>query len=197
MSSIATAIVGSAVIGGIASSRAASEGAKATRQATDQQVAESQRQYDQTREDFAPWREMGLDAMQRLEDPLANFYASPDYEFRMTEGLDQLGAQFGMKGGGGNAMRGLEAFRQGMAGGAFNDWRNFTMGQVESGRGANTNMAAMGQNSSNAIVNAYGNQGANLANIYANKYANINNAAQSGISNMLYAAKAGIGPWKP
>lgn len=197
MSSLATAIVGSAVVGGIASSKAAKKGARATRDATAMQVESQERMYDQTREDLAPWREAGVNALNMMQNPMENFQASPDYQFRLNEGLDTLGSQFAMKGGGGNAMRGLESFRSNLASSEFGNWFNRMFGMSEAGRGAQGTVAHAGMNSANAISNAYGQQGANLASIYGNKYANINNAMQSGLSNMLYAANAELGPWKP
>ncbi len=195
MSVVAAAIIGSSVVGGIAANKAAKKSAGAIREGTDAQVAESRRQYDQTREDFAPWREMGMQAMEMLQDPIANFYASPDYQFRKKEGMDQIGATFAARGSGGNALRALAEFNSNLASGEFGNWWGREFSKVESGRGANTSMVAANQGSSNNIVNAFGNQASNMANIYSNKYANINNAVQGGISNWLYAQDAGIGPW--
>ncbi len=196
MSSLATAVIGSAVIGGIASSRGARKAAGATRDATAMQVEEQRRQYDQTREDFAPWREQGMWAMDMLRDPTKNFYASPDYEFRRSEGLRDIGNQFAAKGGGGNAMKALAGYSSGLAGGEFGNWFNRMFGMSEAGRGAQGTVAHAGMNAANAISGAYGNQGRQLGNIYSNKYANINNALNSGISNLLYMNQAGIGPWR-
>ena len=196
MSVVAAAIIGSAVVGGVTASRAADKQSDAIRSGTDQQVAESRRQYDQAREDFSPWREAGINAMNMLADPIKNFYASPDYQFRMKEGIDQTGATFAMKGGGGNAMRGMETFRQNLASSEFGNWFNRLFMQSEAGRGANSSMVAANQNTSNNIAGAYGNQGYALANVAGNKYANINNAFQSGVSNYLYAGGRGYLPWQ-
>ena len=56
------AIIGSAVIGGIASSKSAS----AQKSAADKAGAISERQYDLTREDLAPWRALGGQATREL-----------------------------------------------------------------------------------------------------------------------------------
>jgi hypothetical protein len=192
MSSLATAVIGGAVVGGMFAKKGAEKQADATTDATAMQVEESRRQYDQTREDFAPWREMGMEAIDMLNDPLANFYESPDYQFRKEQGMEGIGATFAARGGGGNALRALNEFNSNLAAGEFGNWYGRTMGRVESGRGATGGMVAANQAGSNAINAAYGNQGAQLSSIYGNKYANINNAMQGGISNMLYAKQAGL-----
>ena len=85
MSVVAAAIIGSTVVGAVSSKRAGDKQSQAISESTDQQVAESRRQYNQTREDFAPWREMGINAMEMLENPLANFQASQYYLCNSTD----------------------------------------------------------------------------------------------------------------
>ena len=80
MSAIATAIVGSAVIGGVASSRAADKASKAQRGAADASIGEQRRQFDLTRADFAPYREEGARALDRLWNP-DSFDTSADTKF--------------------------------------------------------------------------------------------------------------------
>lgn len=196
MSSLATAVIGGAVIGAVSSNRAAKKQAGAITESTDASIASQERMFEQQREDFAPWRDAGVNALNMMQDPVNNFYASPDFNFRMTEGLGDLGNQFNLKGGGGNAMKGLEAFRNNLAGSEFGNWFNRIFGISEAGRGAQGTVAHAGVNAANAISGAHGAQGANMANVYGNKYANINNAFQSGLSNMLYMNQAEMGPWK-
>lgn len=70
---IETAIIGSAIAGAGASvfgaskaSKAAKTSAEATKVAADQSTQEAARQYDQTRQDYAPWREVGQGALQQI-----------------------------------------------------------------------------------------------------------------------------------
>lgn len=70
---VAAAIVGGAVIGGVASNMAAKKGSDAAGEATDLQ----RNQYDQTRADQAPWRQAGQIALNQIVsglggDPAAN-----------------------------------------------------------------------------------------------------------------------------
>ena len=87
MSWVATAIVGTAVIGGIASDRAS----EAQQEGVDASVAESRRQFDLNREDLAPFRESGVSALGRLnalaEGDTSGFFTSPGFEFVRDEGL--------------------------------------------------------------------------------------------------------------
>ena len=169
------------------SSRAASKQARAIREGTDASVAEQRRQYDQTRSDFEPWRQAGINAINQLADPTANFYASPDYEFRRTEGMRDIGNQFAARGSGGNAMKALAGYNSNLASGEFGNWFNRTLAQSEAGRGASGTVAQVGSNAANNMSAAYLNRGNQLSNIAYNKYANINNATVGAISNALYA----------
>lgn len=70
---IGTAIAGAAVVGGAATVYASSKASKAAGKASDAQTAANdkalalqQQQADQTRQDYAPWRSAGLQALQQL-----------------------------------------------------------------------------------------------------------------------------------
>ena len=184
---IETAIIGSALIGGISADRAASKNSKTLNKGQNKSVAEQSRQYDQTRDDLAPWREAGEISLGNLADPNANFQASPDYEFRRDEGMRGLGNVYGVKGGGGNAMKALNEWNSNIASNEFGNWwqRNFNM--AEAGRGATNSTAQAGQNAANMNSQTYMNHANNMAQVASDKYANINSAAQSAISNGLYA----------
>ena len=189
---IGAAIIGSSIIGGVSSSRAAKKAARATREGTDASIAEQRRQYDLSRADFQPWRQAGQNALNQLADPTANFYASPDYEFRRGEGMRDIGNQFAARGSGGNAMKALAGYNSNLASGEFGNWFNRTFAQAEAGRGATGTTAQLGANAANNISGAYMNQGNALASISQNKYANINNQIQGGIGNYLYGKQAGL-----
>lgn len=80
----AIATVGAAVIGGVASNRAASKGADAAKdaaeiqaQAQNRAVDLQERIYDQNREDAAPYRAVGVPALNRLASSLGIVPAQP------------------------------------------------------------------------------------------------------------------------
>jgi hypothetical protein len=66
MTWVAVAVVGGAVVGGVASSRAGSQAANASQRGTDASISEQRRQYDTTRADFAPQRSIGNSALDQL-----------------------------------------------------------------------------------------------------------------------------------
>ena len=66
MSGIATAIAGSAVIGGVVASNSASKAANAQRDAANQASQTELEQYYQNREDMQPWRDSGNTALSQL-----------------------------------------------------------------------------------------------------------------------------------
>lgn len=133
MTWVATAIVSSAVIGGISSNRAASKGAAATRDAAQLQQDQFERQVELNE----PFRQAGLTAQNRLLELLGlgdntgtpdfgmygrdfsaqDFYADPGYAFRLSEGLKALDRQAAARGGliSGNALRGAQRFGQDLA----------------------------------------------------------------------------------
>lgn len=111
--STGTAILGSAVLGGAMQSSAARSAARTQAAAQDQAIDEQRRQYDQTREDFAPWRAAGANALQRLAGDIDRMptadevMAQPGYQFGLMEGQRALDRRQAAAGGriSGAAMR--------------------------------------------------------------------------------------------
>lgn len=66
MTAVATAIIGSAVVGAAASAYASNKASKAQRDAADRASNTELAMYDQNREDMAPWREAGGSALSQL-----------------------------------------------------------------------------------------------------------------------------------
>lgn len=209
MSVVAAAVIGSAVVGGVTTTKAAKSQRKASQQATDASVQanreniEFQRElYEQQRKDVAPWREIGIQALESLNrgiesgqfDPGSfsfNFEADPGYQFRLQEGqkaMDRSAAARGNLLSGGQA-KALTQYNQGMAsqeyGNAFN--RAMQRHSVESARKGDefnrlATMAGVGQTASQqmqAAGNVYGQQvgqgNLNIGNAYANNALNQGN----------------------
>jgi hypothetical protein len=154
-------------------------------------IDEQKRQYDQTREDYAPWREGGADALGRLNrastGDMSDFRVSPGYQFRLGEGQRAMDNRFSNRSGGGNAMRALVEYNQNFASNEFGNWWNRQAGLSGVGQAATQGTAIAGMNSANQIGSQYGQLGNNLGSINMWHGANMNNALQSGLSNMLYA----------
>lgn len=116
----AVATVGSALIGANAASNAADTQADAANNAT----AASERQYNQTRADYAPYREAGYSALSRLSDLLglsgntsAEGYGSLNRRFTGADLESEPGYQFGLNEGR-KALEGSAAARGGLYSGA-------------------------------------------------------------------------------
>ena len=190
---IETAIIGGSLISGVLGSKAASKGAKAQQAGYDAATAEQRRQYDTTRQDYAPWREAGAAALGRLQDPTTSFEASPGYEFRRGEGQRDLGNIFGgVRAGGGNAMRALVDYNQNMASNEFGNWWNRQAGLAGAGQNAVGGTAQAGALASGNISNNMIGAGNARASGIQNQYGSWNNALQGGIGNWMYAKQRGL-----
>lgn len=121
MSGVATAIVGGAVIGGIASKSAADTQARAARESGDLQY----KMFQEQQAAQEPWRKAGEQALNQLI-PLATnytpfgmqqFQADPGYQFRLQEGLKQLQGKAAARGGAlsGATLKGVQQYGQGLA----------------------------------------------------------------------------------
>lgn len=218
---IGAAIIGSAVVGGVTASKSAKAQRKASEAATDatvqanrENIAFQKELFEQQRQDIAPWRDIGVQALQSLQrglesgqfDPGSfkfNFEADPGYQFRLQEGqkaMDRSAAARGNLLSGGQA-KALTQYNQGMAsqeyGNAFN--RAMQQHSVESARRGDqfnqlATMAGVGQTASQqmqAAGNVYGQQVGqgtlNMGNALANNALN-----QGNIKSNLYGAYGNI-----
>lgn len=118
---VAGAVVGSAVIGGVAANKAAKTQAGSADRAADLQYEQFERQVELQE----PWRKAGEQALNKLI-PLASeykqfgtqqFQADPGYAFRMSEGMKGLERSAAARGGllSGSAMKGIQRFGQDLA----------------------------------------------------------------------------------
>ncbi len=190
----AVALAGAAVVGAGAQMISGNKAAKAQRDAAAQQVAEQRRQYDQTRTDFAPWRETGAGALDMLSraygvggaaPDMTAFTASPGYQWRMDQGLQAIDRSRAARGllNSGAADKSRMTYAQGLASSEFGDWWNRMAGLAGVGQSATGSTAAAGMNAANNISNAYQQAG----NARASSYANAGGAVNSGINNVLGA----------
>lgn len=138
MSGIATAVVASAVIGGVVASNSASKAAKAQQNAADKASQTELEQYYQNREDMQPWREAGAGALGQLtagtaaggdfnrDFTLADFTRDPGYDFRMQQGQQALERSAAARGGAlsGGALKGIARYGQDYASGEYQNAYN-------------------------------------------------------------------------
>lgn len=199
------ALLGSAALGAAGSiagsraqSQAAGRAADASRDATAASVAEQRRQYDLSRKDALPWLNTGTSAINQLGNltglngatwqarAMQQFKASPDYQFRLTEGNRNLNARNAALGiqDSGAAQKALLAYGQNLASGEFNNYANRLAGLSGVGQTAAQNTAVAGQNFANSYGNLLGANAQNLASSYQQQGANSAN---------MWGSLAGIG----
>jgi hypothetical protein len=125
---VATAIVGSAVIGAGASIIGANKAASAQEHAADTAANTSLSMYNTTRGDLAPYRDIGQTASDKLTNQLdfltspikmdqATLEKTPGYQFTKTQGLKAVQNSAAARGLGvsGAALKGASAFATGLA----------------------------------------------------------------------------------
>lgn len=128
MAWVATAIVGSAVVGAGATMFAADKAADAQTQAAERAADTAMSQYSTTREDLAPYRNIGADASGRMATQLTDLTApieltqdfldnSPGYQFALRYGKKAVENSAAARGLGvsGAVLRGAAEFATGLA----------------------------------------------------------------------------------
>ena len=178
-------LIGGALIGGsLISGYLGNKAAKSQSAAAGNQIDEARRQFEITRKDTEPYRQVGVQNLNRLAELMSGGKVTPEmmgpgYQFRVSEG--QKGVQnylnrIGMKRSG-RAMKEMERFGQGIASDEFGNYFN-RLGML----------AGFGPQ---GVAQSAG-AGARLAGSpgYAGQYmaagagpAAINNAIQGGLSN--------------
>ena len=200
---IATAIVGSAILGGVASSSAASKASKAQRRAAEQAAAVQREQYEQTRADLAPFRDMGTTALGQYTDLLGmqgqEAYGRALQNYQQSPFLAQLVRNTG------DAVDASRAARGGLFSGAtaqeigdrtgqlymgdFNNYLSRLGGLVDTGQNAAAQTGNFGQNAAAGQANAFTAAGNARAQGYINQGNAISNALNQGAQ--LYGAYQG------
>lgn len=187
---VAAAIVGAAVVGGVATSVASSKAAKAQKSAADTASAAQLEMYNQTREDQAPYREAGYTALKQLgtdtapggdfnrDFTIADFQKDPGLEFRRTEGQRGVESSAAARGGllSGGALKGIDRYNQDYASGEYSNAYNRFNNDRTTRFNRLSSIAGTGQ----TAVNTTGVLGANVANNIAQNTLEAGNARASG-----------------
>ncbi|MEL6568178.1 MAG: hypothetical protein AAFQ22_07150 [Pseudomonadota bacterium] len=211
------AITGTAILGAAGISAAAALGsgaiqAGAANKAADAQVnaanqsAQVQKYiYDQTREDFQPFRQIGLDAMdgqnglrallgldgQSGADRTRALRETPGYKFRMDEGTRAVEASLAARGltNSGAGMKELMRYGQGVADQGYQSRVNNLFNATNIGSGAQAQTAAAGQNYATGMTNAY----TNIGNARAGGAMNRASAFSGALNGAVDAGMQGFG----
>lgn len=123
--------------------------------------------------------EVGADGTASAVPDYSAFYESPDYQFRLNEGLNAVQGSAAAQGGlySGNALRGISDYAQGTASSEFNNYFNRQLA-----------LAGMGQTATTQAGNAALTTGTNVGNLLVNQ----GNARASGITGQANAVSGGI-----
>jgi hypothetical protein len=193
----AAAIAGSAVIGGIASSKAADAQAEAADRAT----AEQRRQFNKQVALQQPLIDVRNNMLPELVEAsrytpfsMDQFQQDPGYAFRMREGLKALDRTAAARGGllGGNQLRGVTQFGQDLASQEYTNAFNRYQAERQAKLGPLQSLVGLGQTSANTVGNAaaqYGNAMAEnqiaRGNMRASSYMGAANALTGGLGQYL------------
>jgi len=142
---IETAILGSAIIGGAAQSRASSKAARAQQQAAEQQMQLEREMFNRQVELQEPFRQIGLTNLNRLAamygeggefaraPSLNELQLDPGYGFRFGEGMKALERSAAARGGllSGSILKGTQRYGQEMASQEYQNAFNRAMQQRE------------------------------------------------------------------
>lgn len=166
---VAGAIVGSAVIGGVSSNKAAKTQAQAAQQSTEAQ----ERMFERQVELQEPWRQAGMTALNKLV-PLATEYTpfgmqqfqqDPGYAFRLSEGLKALERGAAARGGliSGAALKAAQRYGQEMGSQEYTNAFNRYQAERQAQLNPLQSLAGVGQTSANMLTGAAGQFGQNVA----------------------------------
>lgn len=188
---VATAIIGSAVIGAAGSAYASDQAADAQADAAREAGDIEREMFYQTRADYAPYREVGASALNRLgalygvsQDGVSTpdyseFYASPDYKFAYDEGLratEQSIARRGLQGSGAER-KALTRFGQGLASQQLGNYKNSLAALAGIGQTSTSQLGALGANTAGNLAQGAMAAGEARASSYLNQGAAFTGAA--------------------
>jgi hypothetical protein len=175
---MALAIGGSALLGASASKSAANTQAAAADRAGELQ----ERMFNRQVELQEPWRQAGMNALNRMQSGDVMGMMDPSYQFRLGEGMKALDRQAAARGGliSGGALKAAQRYGQDFASQEFGNAYNRLAG-----------LAGVGQTATNAMGGAAGAYGANAGNLMTSGGA----ARASGYVGGANALTSGLGQY--
>jgi len=193
-------------------SKAAQSAAAATAAATDEATQLQREMYQQTREDQAPYREAGYNALAQMQRTAGNvpgafkfgagdYQADPGYAFRLSEGQKALDRQAAARGGliSGGALKAAQRYGQEMGSQEFGNAFNRALTSYNTGVASENQLynrqaalSGIGQTATNLVGQAGQNYGTSVGNALINQGANVGNARMAG-ANAYGSALSAIG----
>jgi len=184
----------SGIIAGESSSDAADAQVSASRDATKAQL----KMYEEGREDTAPWRKAGVNALSTLVEKInagpGDYTKSPGYDFRKSEGEKSIERSAAARGGilSGATAKALQRYGQDYA---TNDYQNFlsnyyqSLTPYQSLAGIGQTTASQNASQGNQVASSIGQNITNAGNAEAAGYINTANAytgaINSGVNNYM------------
>lgn len=192
--------------------KAAESAAASTAAATDQATQLQREMYQQTREDQAPYREAGYNALAQMQRTAGNvpgafkfgagdYQADPGYAFRLSEGQKALDRQAAARGGliSGGALKAAQRYGQEMGSQEFGNAFNRALTSYNTGVASENQLynrqaalSGIGQTATNLVGQAGQNYGTSVGNALMNQGANAGNARMAAAS-AYGSALSGIG----
>jgi len=188
MAWVATAVIGAGVLGAGATIYGANKAADAQTAAGERAIAMQQQQYQQTRSDLSPYRDIGASAGSQLSSRIGELTApinmdqatlekTPGYQFNLTQGMRGVTNSAAARGLGssGAALKGAATFATGLADSTYqNQFNNANINQtnaynrlkglVDTGENAAAQTGALGEKAAyNSGVAAVGEGNAQAA----------------------------------
>lgn len=221
---VATAIVGSAAIGGLASAYGATKASDAQKAAAAQAAQISQNQYNTTRGDLSTYRDAGAASTKTLQDQLpfltspitmdeATLQNTPGYQFNLTQGLKAVQNSAAARGLGvsGAAQKGAATFATGLADSTYqNQFNNENInrtnaynrlkGLVDTGENAAAQTGVIGTQAAQTTANATiagGNAAAAGANALGTAVSNAANTVGGYAAYKGLYGTGGVAPGAP
>lgn len=158
MSFITAAMIagGATLASSLIGSNAASKAAKTQAGAADRAAELQREQFDRQVELQEPWRQAGINALNKMQSGDVMGQMDPSYQFRLGEGLKALDRQAAARGGliSGGALKAAQRYGQDFASTEFGNAYNRLAG-----------LAGVGQTATGAMSNAAGTYGANAGNL--------------------------------
>lgn len=180
---VAAAVIGGAVVGGVATSYSANKAAGAQKDAANRSIDAQYSMYSQNREDLSPYRMAGENALTSLQDQLpyltspirmdqAALEQTPGYQFTLQQGLKGVQNSAAARGlaNSGAALKGAAQYATGLADNTYLNQFNLEntnrtnaynrlLGVSQLGQNAAAQTGAFGQQAANQVSNAYGSIG--------------------------------------
>lgn len=183
---IGALLAGASVVSGLLGSSSAKKAAKVQAQSQQAAIDEQRRQFDATRADYEPFRQVGLNALATLQDPNA-FKASPGYAWQQQQGTANIMGNRAAAGTAksGNALKALTEFSSNLAAQDYGNWWNRQAGLAGVGQQATNAVGQFGAQSSANIGNLLQGQGEARASGVMGAANSLSGALNSGLNNFL------------